>query len=85
MRVECFFDTNVLVYAASAAPEDEHKRNVALDLVRREKFGLSAQVLQEFYVTATRNHLAAVRCTNQRQAMYETAAAPSSDPSRAPP
>lgn len=53
MSVECFFDTNVLVYAASAAPEDERKRNVALDLVRRENFGLSAQVLQEFYVTVT--------------------------------
>lgn len=48
MSVECFFDTNVLVYAASAAPEDERKRNVALELVRSENFGLSAQLLQEF-------------------------------------
>lgn len=54
MSVECFFDTNVLVYAASAADEDERKRSVALELVRSEDFGLSAQVLQEFYVTVTR-------------------------------
>lgn len=54
MSVECFLDTNVLVYAASAAPEDRRKRNVALELVRKEDFGLSAQVLQEFYVTVTR-------------------------------
>lgn len=54
MSVECFLDTNVLVYAASAAPEDERKRSLAFELVRRENFGLSAQVLQEFYVTVTR-------------------------------
>ena len=54
MSVECFFDTNVLVYAASAATEDERKRNAALELVRNEDFGLSTQVLQEFYVTVTR-------------------------------
>ena len=54
MSVECFFDTNVLVYAASAAAEDERKRNQALELVRNENFGLSTQVIQEFYVTVTR-------------------------------
>ena len=54
MSVECFLDTNVLVYAASSAAEDERKRNVALELVRNEDFGLSTQVLQEFYVTVTR-------------------------------
>ena len=54
MSVECFFDTNILVYASSAAAEDVSKREVALELVRNEDFGLSAQVLQEFYVTVTR-------------------------------
>lgn len=54
MSVECFLDTNILVYAASAAPEDAGKQSVALELVRKEDFGLSAQVLQEFYVTVTR-------------------------------
>ena len=54
MNVECFFDTNVLVYAASTSAEDVRKRNMALDLIRTKDFGLSAQVLQEFYVTVTR-------------------------------
>ena len=54
MSVECFLDTNVLVYAVSSAEADAPKRTRALDLVRRADFGLSAQVLQEFYVTVTR-------------------------------
>ena len=54
MSVECFLDTNILVYAASAAPEDAGKQGVALELVRNENFGISTQVLQEFYVTVTR-------------------------------
>jgi len=54
MSVECFLDTNVLVYAVSSAEADAPKRTTALDLVRRADFGLSAQVLQEFYVAVTR-------------------------------
>jgi predicted nucleic acid-binding protein len=54
MRVERFFDTNVLVYAASSSPADRAKRTRALKLIRESDFGLSAQVLQEFYVTVTR-------------------------------
>jgi predicted nucleic acid-binding protein len=54
MRVECFLDTNVLVYAVSAAPSDAAKKEKALELIERADFGLSAQVLQEFYVTVIR-------------------------------
>jgi len=54
MSVECFLDTNVLVYAVSSAEADAAKRAKALELVQEADFGLSAQVLQEFYVTATR-------------------------------
>jgi len=54
MGVECFLDTNVLVYAVSSAEDDSPKARRALDLVQRTNFGLSAQVLQEFYVTVTR-------------------------------
>jgi predicted nucleic acid-binding protein len=54
MSVECFLDTNVLVYAVSSAEGDALKRERALGLVRQADFGLSAQVLQEFYVTVTR-------------------------------
>ena len=54
MNAECFFDTNVLVYAASTSAEDARKRDTARELIRTKDFGLSAQVLQEFYVTVTR-------------------------------
>jgi predicted nucleic acid-binding protein len=54
MRTDCFLDTNILVYAVSSAEGDAAKRTKALDLVHRCNFGLSAQVLQEFYVTVTR-------------------------------
>jgi predicted nucleic acid-binding protein len=54
MSVDCFLDTNVLVYAVSSAEADAAKSQRALDLVQRSNFGLSAQVLQEFYVTVTR-------------------------------
>jgi predicted nucleic acid-binding protein len=54
MSVECFLDTNILVYAVSSAPSEADKSRRALELVERTDFGLSAQVLQEFYVTVTR-------------------------------
>jgi predicted nucleic acid-binding protein len=54
MSVDCFLDTNVLVYTISSAEGDAARRSKALALVQRYDFGLSAQVLQEFYVTVTR-------------------------------
>jgi predicted nucleic acid-binding protein len=54
MTVEVFLDTNVVVYAASKSAIDAEKRAVALDLIAKAKFGLSGQVLQEFYVTVTK-------------------------------
>lgn len=49
MNVECFLDTNVLLYAASNAPEDTLKRQIALRLLAKSDFGVSIQLLQEFY------------------------------------
>jgi len=54
MSVDSFLDTNVLVYAAAGRGAEEKKRCRALELISGENFGLSAQVLQEFYVTVTR-------------------------------
>lgn len=54
MRVECFLDTNILVYAAAAEKGEQHKRRTALRLIDQTDFGLSAQVMQEFYVTVVR-------------------------------
>jgi predicted nucleic acid-binding protein len=52
--VECFLDTNILLYAASRNPADLEKKKIAIDLMAEARFGLSAQVLQEFYTVATR-------------------------------
>ena len=49
-----FVDTNVLLYAASTAPEESFKASRARALLGEEDLALSVQVLQEFYVQATR-------------------------------
>jgi len=54
MSVECFLDTNVLVYAAGGHGPDEWKRERAFELIEPAEFGVSGQVLQEFFVTVTR-------------------------------
>ena len=51
MIAEAFFDTNILVYAAAGAGDDQPKRRKALQLIDSVDFATSAQVLQEFYVT----------------------------------
>jgi predicted nucleic acid-binding protein len=54
MSVEAFLDTNVLIYAVSSASSEAEKKAKALELIEHADFGLSAQVLQEFYVNVTR-------------------------------
>jgi predicted nucleic acid-binding protein len=49
-----FVDTNVLLYAVSTAPEEREKKARALAVLDREDLVVSVQVLQEFYVQATR-------------------------------
>lgn len=49
-----FVDTNVLLYAVSTASEEASKADVALKVLESEDLALSVQVLQEFYVQATR-------------------------------
>jgi predicted nucleic acid-binding protein len=49
-----FVDTNVLLYSLSRATEEKHKAQIALEILQAEDLGLSVQVLQEFYVQATR-------------------------------
>lgn len=49
-----FVDTNVLLYAASTAREESAKAEIARSLLDESDIALSVQVLQEFYVQATR-------------------------------
>lgn len=49
-----FVDTNVLLYAVSTARDERAKNRIALDILKCTDLALSVQVLQEFYVQATR-------------------------------
>lgn len=49
-----FADTNVLLYAISQDPAEEAKARQANELLAGRDLALSVQVLQEFYVQATR-------------------------------
>jgi predicted nucleic acid-binding protein len=54
MAPGCFLDTNVLLYAVSADPGEAAKRDLARQLLQEDDWTLSIQVLQEFFVQATR-------------------------------
>ncbi len=54
MIVECFLDTNVLLYAATGDPSEARKQDIAYELIAADNFGISSQVLQEFFYNATR-------------------------------
>ena len=49
-----FVDSNILLYAASKKPDEQDKAARARDLLNALDLALSVQVLQEFYVQATR-------------------------------
>ena len=58
MTATFFIDTNVLLYAASNAVDDQAKRQIARGLLAQPDIGFSAQVLQEFYAAAvSKKHL----------------------------
>lgn len=49
-----FVDTNILLYAISRDPTEQDKAARANDILAARDVALSVQVLQEFYVQATR-------------------------------
>jgi len=49
-----FLDTNILLYSVSSAQNERSKRETAERLLLEPDNALSVQVLQEFYVQATR-------------------------------
>ena len=54
MTVRAAIDTNILLYAISIEPSELPKRNIAEMLIQQPDWGVSTQVLQEFYVNATK-------------------------------
>ncbi len=63
-----FLDTNIFVYAVSAAEEDQKKRRIARKLLADEEFSLSLQVVQEFINTC----LNKIRLGQSREAIAQT-------------
>jgi predicted nucleic acid-binding protein len=51
-----FIDTNVLLYSIADDPGEARKRDIAIAILRGKDLALSVQVLQEFYVQATRSN-----------------------------
>lgn len=50
-----FVDTDVLLYAISQDAHEQEQAVIARDILAERDLGLSVQVLQEFYVQATRD------------------------------
>jgi len=76
MHASAFLDTNILLYAISTAAEEREKRDLARKLVARDDYGLSVQVLQEFYVNATRPPRPAMTHQAATEVVLELARAP---------
>jgi predicted nucleic acid-binding protein len=66
MTLPRFVDTNILLYSISQDPAEARKRDIAVAVLDTDNIVLSVQVLQEFYVEAT-------RATRQDALPHETA------------
>ena len=67
-----FVDTNVLLYAVSKDPAEARKTRIALALLTEGDIALSVQVLQEFYVQATRTGRPDPLTARQASALVES-------------
>jgi predicted nucleic acid-binding protein len=64
-RIECFLDSNVLLYAASERNSDPRRHDIAQELVLGTVFGVSGQTLAEFTNVARRKSYATDPTINQ--------------------
>lgn len=67
-----FVDTNVLLYAISKDAQEASKATRAGEILRERDLALSVQVLQEFYVQATRASRSDRLVPGQAVALIET-------------
>lgn len=56
-RIDCFLDTNVLIYGASERNRDPRKGPIAKQLLLDTLFGVSGQSMAEFVAVARRKSL----------------------------
>jgi predicted nucleic acid-binding protein len=54
MPIECFLDTNIVIYAAAGRKHEPEKHEISKRIVLGSRFCLSGQVLAEFYVNVTK-------------------------------
>ncbi|MCP5277286.1 MAG: PIN domain-containing protein [Thiobacillus sp.] len=71
-----FVDTNILLYAISTDPAEALKKRVARDILAGSGWGLSVQVLQEFFVNATRGSAPAMTHEDAESAIRQLALRP---------
>ena len=57
VKIECFLDTNVLIYAASGKIDAPRKHRIAYGLVLQNQFAVTGQTLAEFCNVARRKEL----------------------------
>ena len=67
-----FVDTNVLLYAVSSEPTEAGKNRRANEILADRDVALSVQVLQEFYVQATRKSRADALSHEQAAGLIES-------------
>lgn len=79
MRADAFVDTSILLYAISTAPEEAAKKQRAREILAQPDWGLSIQVLQEFYVNATRPPQPAMRHEDAEAAIRQLLLHPTVD------
>ncbi len=53
MNAKSFVDTNILLYSISKSEKERNKRELSIEILKRNNLGFSLQVFQEFYVNAT--------------------------------
>ncbi len=68
---EALLDTNVLLYAISSVEEESSKKRIARELMAGKNWGTAVQVLQEFYVIATRANKPAMNHTDAEAAVRQ--------------
>lgn len=79
MRADAFVDTNILLYAISSAPDEAAKKQRAREILALPDWGISIQVLQEFYVNATRPPQPAMRHEDAEAAIRQLLLRPVAD------
>ena len=67
-----FLDTNILLYSISRNPSESWKRDRAIALLDDDSSAVSIQVLQEFYVQATRSTRSDAICHDLAAGLVES-------------